>query len=300
VVKPAEVPTAKMQEGLKTGTSARPDLPLAVVVGAGGMGIAITRRLGTRYRLLLADLNAERLSQCSAALRDEGYDAQIVVCDITEPDSVANLTEAASRLGPLRVLAHVAGLSPSMADWRTILRVNLCGAARVADAMLPLACEHTVAIFIASLGAHMLPPPSDSVVALVDAPLDCQFLERIEAECGSVSSTLAYQLSKLAIIRMCGRRTAEWGARGARIVSLSPGLIATAMGALEFKRQPVKYELLLKTPLKREGTVLEIAAAVEFLASERASFITGIDLLVDGGVAAALRYGPPDDPANSR
>ena len=93
-----------------------------------------------------------------------------------------------------------------------------------------------------------------------------------------------------ALIRMCQRRAATWGARGARILSLSPGLIATPMGALEFQNRPQKYTLLATTPIKREGTMLEIADAVEFLLSDRASFISGIDLLVDGGLAAAMRY----------
>ena len=90
---------------------------------------------------------------------------------------------------------------------------------------------------------------------------------------------------------MCRRRAAAWGARGARIVSLSPGLIATPMGALEFAAQPAKRALLPLTPLQREGTMVEIADAVDFLVSDRASFITGTDLLVDGGIHAALREG---------
>ena len=99
----------------------------------------------------------------------------------------------------------------------------------------------------------------------------------------------AYQLSKAALVRMCRDRAAAWGARGARIVSLSPGLIATPMGALEFAAQPEKRRLLPLTPLGREGTMVEIADAVEFLLSDRASFITGIDLLVDGGISTVLR-----------
>jgi NAD(P)-dependent dehydrogenase (short-subunit alcohol dehydrogenase family) len=274
-----------------TGTSERPDLPLAVVVGAGGMGMAVARRLGERYRVLLADIDAARLDQRVAMLCDEGHDARPQACDITDPGSVAALAAAAAARGPMRVLAHVAGLSPSMADWRTIMRVNLCGATLVADALEPLARPGTAAVFIASLAGHMAPPAA-AILDLIDAPLAPGFLDRLEVACGgAVSTTLAYQLSKIALIRLCARRAAAWGARGARIVSLSPGLIATPMGALEFERQPFKYDLLAKTPLQREGTMLEIADAVDFLASDRASFISGTDLLVDGGIAAALRFG---------
>ncbi|MGE0384673.1 MAG: SDR family oxidoreductase [Gammaproteobacteria bacterium] len=274
----------------KVGSSERPDLALAVVIGAGGLGMAVARRLGQRHRLLLADVNAATLEQQVGVLKAQGYDAAGAVCDVTDPASVAALAHEARAQGPLRVLAHVAGLSPSMADWRTIMRVNLVGPTLMDEAMLALAGQGTAAIFIASLAGHNVAPPAHTVT-LLDAPLAPEFLAALEAAAGPMTSTLAYQLSKFALIRMCARRAAAWGRRGARIVSLSPGMIATPMGALEFERSPVKHALLAKTPLQREGTMHEIGDAVEFLASERASFVTGTDLLVDGGVAAALRHG---------
>jgi NAD(P)-dependent dehydrogenase (short-subunit alcohol dehydrogenase family) len=251
--------------------------------------MAVARRLGERYRVLLTDIDAGRLEQRAATLRDEGHDVHSAACDITDRSSVASLAAAVREHGPLRVLAHVAGLSPSMADWQTIMRVNLLGARHVETALLPLAARGTAAIFIASTAGHML-APAPEVLALLDEPDGPDFLERLDELTGGMTPVKAYQLSKFALIRLCGRRAAEWGRQGARIVSLSPGLIATPMGALEFKRQPAKYDLLAKTPLQREGTMPEIADAVEFLASDRATFITGIDLLVDGGITAALKY----------
>lgn len=279
-----------MSGKVEVGTSARPDLPLAVIVGAGGMGMAIARRLGQRYRLLLADRNAGHLERSVVALRQEGHDAVGSLCDVTDPDAVGALAQRTGELGPMRVLAHVVGLSPSMGDWRALMAVNLVGAARVADAMLPLASSSTAAIFIASLAGHRA-PPEGRIVALLDRPLEPDFLDALQAALTEPATAgLAYQHSKWALIRMCRQRAPAWGARRARIVSLSPGLIATPMGALEFERQPMKYDLLAKTPLEREGTMLEVADAVEFLASDRASFISGTDLLVDGGIAAALRH----------
>ncbi len=274
----------------QTGTNARPDLPLAVVVGAGGMGMAAARRLGERYRLLLVDINEERLRQQLGSLREEGYDAVHCACDITSHESVTALAATAQAQGPMRVLAHVAGLSPSMADWQTILRVNLMGVHRVAEALLPLAGQGTAAIFISSLAGHMAAPAPD-VITLLEEPLAKGFLGALEqAVGGAVTTQLAYQLSKFALMRYVRQRAAQWGQRGARIVSLSPGLIATPMGALEYAQNPVKYDLLAKTPVGREGTMLEIADAIDFLASDRASFISGTDLLVDGGIAAALAF----------
>jgi NAD(P)-dependent dehydrogenase (short-subunit alcohol dehydrogenase family) len=267
-------------------------MPLAVVVGAGGMGVAVARRLGQRYRLLLTDINAERLESAAKTLRDEGSHVAMAVCDITDAVSVLQLAQTAAQQGPLRVLAHVAGLSPSMADWRTIMRVNLLGARLMADAMLPLAQAGTAAIFIGSLAAHLMTPSAQVLEALAN-PLAADFLDRLRAAHGDeLPTTMSYVYSKNELVRMCKREAAAWGRRRARIVSLSPGLIATPMGELEFKNQPAKFDMLEKTPLQRQGGMLEIADAVEFLASDRASFISGIDLLVDGGLHAATQFPP--------
>jgi NAD(P)-dependent dehydrogenase (short-subunit alcohol dehydrogenase family) len=267
-----------------------PEMPLAVVIGVGGMGAAIARRLGQHYRLLLTDLNAERLEAVATTLRDEGCNVATTVCDITNAASVQQLAQTVSQTGPLRVLAHVAGLSPSMADWRTIMKVNLIGARLIADALLPLAQAGTAAIFIASLAAHVM-TPSDAVLHVLHDPLATDFLDKLAAAHGAeMTPTLAYVFSKNELVRLCQREAWAWGQRKARIVSLSPGLIATPMGALEFKKLPAKFDMLANTPLGRQGGMLEIADAVEFLASDRASFISGIDLLVDGGLNAASRH----------
>ena len=268
----------------------RPDMPAAVVVGVGHMGIAIARRLGRNHRLLLADLDAKHLAEVAVALRDEGHAVEIQSCDVTRADSVAELAAWASRHGPMRVLAHVVGLTPSMADWRRIMQVNLVGPALTSAAFLPGATSQTAAIYIASLAAHMA-PEDDRMARLLDDPLQPDLLDRIEAVRGEVpATTTSYMLSKAALVRMCRRLAPAWGKRQARIVSVSPGLIASRQGALEFRNQPRKMELLDHTPLARQGSMLEIADAVAFLGSDQASFITGIDLLVDGGISAALRH----------
>jgi NAD(P)-dependent dehydrogenase (short-subunit alcohol dehydrogenase family) len=267
----------------------RPGLPLAVVVGAGGMGMAIARRLGDSHRVLLADRDGEHLGRQVTALRTEGHEVDGITCDVVEPDAVRRLAAAAARSGPVRALAHVVGLSPSMADGETVLRVNLVGPTLVADAFFELAGPGTGAVFVASLAGHLVDLTPEQTAAL-RAPLASDFPTAVAATIdGNLDAATAYQLSKAALVRMCRDRAAAWGARGARIVSLSPGLIATPMGAREFAAQPEKRRLLPLTPLGREGTMVEIADAVEFLLSDRASFITGIDLLVDGGISTVLR-----------
>jgi NAD(P)-dependent dehydrogenase (short-subunit alcohol dehydrogenase family) len=277
---------------LKTGTSERPDLPVAVVIGGGGMGMSTARRLGQHCRVVLASLSAEKNPQREAALREDGIDAVAVQCDITDAGSVAELARFVSGRGRLRTLAHVAALSPTMGDWRTLLKVNLVGVVLIERAMLELAGQGTAAVFVSSLAAHRAQAPSADVLELMDDPLAPDFFDRIEALVPEHTSIAAYGLSKAAMNRMCRRRAAAWGRRGGRIVSMSPGLIATPMGAQEFQgpNREHKLGILARTPVGREGTMVETADAIEFLASDRASYITGTDLLVDGGSAAAALF----------
>ena len=273
----------------EVGTSRRPDLDLAVIVGAGGMGMAVARRLGQHHRLLIADRDADHLERLTAQLRIEGYDLSTCTCDVASADAVGALASQAAGLGPVRTLAHVVGLSPSMGDFRTLMTVNWIGANLVEQAFQPILAPGGSAVFISSMAGHMR--AFESLHALLDSPLEPGFLDAIEGAVGEpATSQLAYQLSKSSLNRMVQRKAASWGQRGLRINSLSPGLIATPMGALEFERQPMKYDLLAATPITREGTMVEIADGVEFLASSRASFISGVDLLIDGGVTAALRF----------
>jgi len=278
----------------KLGTSDRPDWSLAVVIGAGGMGMAAARRLSQHHRILIADIDSARAKSAAETLRAEGGDASAIACDITDPTSVQALARETERKGGFRVLAHVAGLGPSAGDYGTIVRVNLAGAALVAEALLPLASTGTAAVLIASLAAHGYVPPAE-VDAVLRDPTHPDLVARLSAAIGAGQATpqKAYQLSKYALRIYCQRASRAWGERGARIVSLSPGIIATPMGAREFDQSPRKHQMYAQTPLQREGTMLEIADAIEFLTSDRASFISGTDLLVDGGLFAALSHNAP-------
>jgi len=254
--------------------------------------MAAARRLAQRHRVLVADIDAERAEQGAAALRAEGSDARGTACDVTDPMAVAALCATVADLGGFRVLAHVAGLSPSLGDFTTIMRVNLLGVALVAGGLLPQAGQGSAAILISSLAAHNF-QPEPAVEAVLRAPAEPDLAERLAAVLGPEAATpqRAYALSKYGLTAYCRRQAPAWGQRGARIVSLSPGMIATPQGATEFAKSPTKIKLYARTPLGREGAMLEIADAIEFLASDRASFISGTDLLVDGGLAAALREG---------
>jgi NAD(P)-dependent dehydrogenase (short-subunit alcohol dehydrogenase family) len=162
----------------------------------------------------------------------------------------------------------------------------------VSETLLARATTGSAAILISSLAGHNFQPTAE-VGALLRDPADPALVEKLTAALGAGQATpqLAYVLSKWALMAYVRREAARWGEKGARIVSLSPGLIATPQGALEFEKSAGKLKLYERTPLKREGTMLEIADAIEFLASDRASFISGTDLLVDGGLSGALTGG---------
>jgi NAD(P)-dependent dehydrogenase (short-subunit alcohol dehydrogenase family) len=264
------------------------------VVGAGAMAMAIARSLGRSYRVLLADRDAVHLDRQTQGMSAEGYDVHGVPCDVTDPDAVAHLADTATRSGPLGCLAHVVGLSPSMADPALILRVDLLGVLLVADAFVELAQPGTAAVFVSSVAAHLSRLPA-ALIDAIDEPLCADFVDRVEqAAGGELTSVLAYQLSKFGLIRACQRRAQGWGRRGARIVSLSPGLITSPQGARESAAQPAKRGLRDLIPLQREGTLEEIAEVVDFLVSDRASFISGTDVLVDGGLTAAVATSLPE------
>jgi len=278
------------------GSSERADLPLAVVVGAGGLGTAIARRLGYTHRILFATRTQATLDKQVALLRAEGLDVRSCPCDVSKPEDIARLAKVVGEYGPVKTLAHVVGLSPNMADFRTIMNVNLVGPSMIADALLPHLLPGGAAVFISSLAAHLknvpgyICPRPEIVKPILENPQAPGFMEELEAALGAdATTTLAYGLSKAALNRMCVRLAPSWGQKGVRIVSLSPGMIATPMGALEFQHQPVKLTLLRKTPIPREATMPEIADITEFLLSDKAAFITGTDLLVDGGILAVLQ-----------
>jgi NAD(P)-dependent dehydrogenase (short-subunit alcohol dehydrogenase family) len=273
----------------KIGTSERPDLALAVVVGAGGLGVAIARRMALSYRVLLVDVEGARVEAEAERLRGEGCDARAVACDITSAEAVADLAAGIEASGGFQAAVIVAGISPSGGNFRQIAAVNLHGAALVVEALRPIARPGSAMVMISSLAAHLFTPSAEAA-EILKKPADPGMVEALERCLGPDGAipTAAYGLSKWGMNLMARRQAPAWGERGARIVTLSPGLIATPMGAREFAASEAKRELYKKSPILRECTMLEIADGVEFLASPRASFISGTDLRIDGGLAAAV------------
>ena len=166
---------------VQTGTNQRPGLPIALVIGGGGMGMSTARRLGQSHRVVLASQSAGKNADREAALREDGIDAVAVQFDVTDANSVAGLAKFVAGQGPLRTLAHVAGLSPSMGDWHRLFQVNLIGTALMERACLALAFPGTAAVFVSSSAGHLpLPePPPGDVVEVLDDPLTPGFFDRL-------------------------------------------------------------------------------------------------------------------------
>ena len=262
-----------------------------VTGGGGGMGLACARRLGRNAPVVLAEVNEAGLEAAEKELRADGIEVDGVVCDVASADSVASLVEKVAARGSLGALAHTAGLSPMMASGERIYEVNLIGTALVLDAFLPLTRPGSACVCVASMAGYGgEQQATDAINAVLDDPLRSDFLERLQKAAPDLDVPgAAYALSKWGVRRLVMRGAGAWAARGARIVSISPGIIDTPMGRFESERQPVMNEMVKRTPLGRMGTADEIASVVEFLCSEGASYVTGVDLLVDGGVTPAMR-----------
>lgn len=255
--------------------------------GTGGMGKASALRLGKKGALLLADINEERLVATAAELKEAGIETvDYMAADISKRTDVSALAEKAASMGELAGIVHTAGLSPTMADWKKIMEVNAIGTAYILDEFLKLAVPGTAVVCISSMSAHMV-PATPELREVLKNPLAEGFIESMEAATQG-SPNASYPFSKISVIEMVKDLAWYWGEKGARLTSISPGTIDTAMGRAEKEQSQQMAVLLQHTPLRREGDADEIAKVVEFLVSDAASYVTGIDLLVDGGTIANM------------
>jgi NAD(P)-dependent dehydrogenase (short-subunit alcohol dehydrogenase family) len=240
-----------------------------VVLGAAsGMGAAVCELLP--QPLLRADLRPG----------DDG-----IACDVTSEADVARLVEATGTLG---ALVLTAGLSPAMAPGRTIWEVNLRGTARVLRLVEPILAEGSAAVCFASMAGHLFPPNPEWNAVLDEPESPTFFADLAAAGIDPDQPQLAYALSKQAVIRLVRRRSRAWGRKGARLLSLSPGIIDTGMGRLEAEHEPAMADMVRGSALGRMARPEEVAAVAAFLVSDQASFLTGTDVLVDGGAVAAM------------
>lgn len=263
---------------------------MLTVIGVGGMGQAIARRLGSGKTVLVADHDERALASVAASLAAEGHCVQSRSVDVSSPASVHALAEYAASLGNVTQLAHTAGLSPAQAPAEAIVAVDLLGVALVLQEFGEVITPGGAGVVIASMAGHLLPPlTAQQEKALAHNPSD--HLQDLDFVSSQEYPGMAYAIAKQANQIRVRAASIQWGRRGARINSISPGIISTPMGQQELA-SPVgdgMRAMIAMSGTGRIGTADDIAAAAAFLLGPEAGFITGTDLLVDGGVVAAAK-----------
>ncbi|KAH6976316.1 hypothetical protein BKA56DRAFT_589425 [Ilyonectria sp. MPI-CAGE-AT-0026] len=273
-----------------------PSSNVVVIIGCGGMGLPLARRLGAGRQLFLADFSNDNLTAAREVLLDEGYSVETRTIDVSDYGSVSEFAQAASSAGYIETIVHTAGVSPTGQSSRTIYSINLVGTANVIDALLPVAQAGTSLICVSSMAGHLCPPIQPELERhMATAPRD-QLLSHQDLgvdDSGPSGAPKAYAYSKRGNLLRVQAAAAAWGRRGARVNSVSPGVISTEHGRREIAGPAAKY--VASSPAARVGTPQDIVNAVAFLADRQSSFITGTDILVDGGVTSSIKWKGGED-----
>jgi NAD(P)-dependent dehydrogenase (short-subunit alcohol dehydrogenase family) len=260
--------------------------------GAGGMGTATAKVVGRDRAVVLCDVRRDRLEAAAATLSGSGIAVTPIHCDVTDREAVARLFDAASAIGTLTSVIHTAGVSPSMGDAEYVMRTNAIGTLNVNEAFFAAAPDGAAIVNVASMAAHLLPeemiPTAQYPRALVDPD---GFLAEMVAACqafpAEAQSGIAYAFSKGFVRWYSSAQAERFNGRGLRIVSVSPGSIDTEMGRLE--EAAGAGALVADAAVPRWGRPEEMADLLAFCASDKAAYLTGTDILNDGGVVASMR-----------
>lgn len=265
-----------------------------VVIGAGSIGQAIARRVSAGKHVLLADLKQENADAAAKVLADAGFEVTTAVVDVSSRASVHALVETATAIGSVTGLIHAAGVSPSQASPATILRVDLYGTALVLEAFGHVIAQGGAGVVIASQSGHRLPGLStEQNTALATTPVEALLALPMLQPDQVKDSLHAYQLSKRGNSLRVMAEAVRWGQRGARVNTISPGIIFTPLARDELSgpRGDGYRRMIDLSPAKRGGTPDEVGTVGALLMGEGGGFITGSDFLMDGGVTASYWYG---------
>jgi NAD(P)-dependent dehydrogenase (short-subunit alcohol dehydrogenase family) len=257
------------------------------------MGTAIVSRIGAGKKILLGDVSERALERVGDDLRRSGYDVETVQVNALQKDSVEQFARTAAALGPVMTFIDTAGASPNQATPRHILDLDMMGAGYAVDAFGEVMAPGGAGLLISSQAAYMYPIPYDVEQQLVNTPTaglcDVPFIQEVAMQ----NSGLAYMIAKRVNHLQAQRAAATtWRTQCARINTISPGVIVTPLAYDEFHANGEGYQRMIDaSAARRTGTSDEIAEAAGFLLGEHATFITGTDLLIDGGVIASIRTG---------
>ncbi len=265
-----------------------------VVIGAGSIGIAIARRIGAGKHILLADLRLENAEIASQSLQDAGFVTSITNVDVSSKSSVEALVATAASLGDVVGVIHAAGVSPTQASPETILRVDLYGTALVLEKFGDVIASGGSAVVIASQSGHRLPPLTIEQNHLLATTTAEDLLSLPMLQQDQIQDPLhAYQISKRGNALRVMAEAVRWGKRGARVNTISPGIIITPLAREELSgpRGPGYRRMIEISAAGRAGTPDEVSTLAALLMGPDGAFITGSDFLMDGGVTAAYWYG---------
>ena len=256
------------------------------------MGVATAKIVGQGNPVLLCDVRQDRLDAAAATLGALGIEATAVNCDVTDRQAVDEMFATAAGLGPVAAVVHAAGVSPAMGDAEYVLRTNAIGTLNVNEAFFAGAAEGAAIVNVASMAAHLMPEELIPVAAFPSALTDQQaFLAGLLAACdiagADARSGIAYAVSKNFVKWYSSAQAERFNGRGLRIVSVSPGSVDTEMGRLE--EAAGAGALVVDAAVPRWGKPEEMAELFAYCVSDRAGYLTGTDILNDGGVVASLR-----------
>lgn len=265
-----------------------------LLTGAGQIGMAIARRIGHGKKIIIGDKNIQNAENIAKTMAEAGFDVEIQECDISSKDSIKNLINFAQEFGEIAYFINAAGVSPSQAPIEVILEVDLYGTAVLLEEVGKVIKEGGVGVVISSQSGHRMKQLGAEIdEQLATTPTD-ELLDLEVLNPENINDALhAYQLAKRCNVKRVMYEACRWGEKGARINSISPGIIVTPLAIDEFNgpRGEFYKNMFANCPSGRPGTADEVANVAELLMSDKGAFITGSDFLADGGATASYFYG---------
>lgn len=266
-----------------------------ILTGAVQIGMAIARRMGYGMKIVIGDKKMENAQTISLTMNEAGFDTVAVEMDLSSRESIQAIIAEAQKYGPITMLVNAAGVSPSQAPIEAILKVDLYGTAVLLEEVGKVIAPGGVGVTISSQSGHRMPaltPEQDEQLACTPTE-ELLKLDILQPE--NIRDTLhAYQMAKRCNEKRVMAESVKWGEKGARVNSISPGIIVTPLALDEFNgpRGDFYKNMFAKCPAGRPGTADEVANVAELLMSDKGAFITGADFLIDGGATASFFYGP--------
>lgn len=266
-----------------------------ILTGAGQIGMAIARRIGYGMKIILGDKSLKNAEAIAETMDKAGFDTVAVEMNLASRESILSLISEAQKHGEIAMLINAAGVSPSQASIETILKVDLYGTAVLLEEVGKVIKNGGTGVTISSQSGHRMPALSPEVDELLATTPTEQLLALDVLQPANIRDTLhAYQMAKRCNVKRVMAEAVKWGERGARINSISPGIIVTPLALDEFNgpRGDFYKNMFAKCPAGRPGTADEVANVAELLMRPQGAFITGADFLIDGGATASYFYVP--------